>query len=81
LAFGPVRSDHLCADYAVVWGGAPGCFTTAVAASATPIAAATDRPWGGRSAFVADPEGNRWEITWGRRPSTSAAPAPSCPGS
>jgi uncharacterized protein len=24
-----------------------------------------DRPWGGRSAFVADPEGNRWEFIWG----------------
>ena len=39
-------------------------FDTAVAAGATPIAAATERSWGGRSAFVADPEGNRWEITW-----------------
>jgi len=42
-------------------------FTTAVTAGATPVAAATDRPWGGRSAFIADPEGNRWEITWGPR--------------
>jgi len=42
-------------------------FTAAVAAGATPVAAATDRPWGGRSAFFADPEGNRWEITWGPR--------------
>jgi catechol 2,3-dioxygenase-like lactoylglutathione lyase family enzyme len=40
-------------------------YETAVAAGATPVAEATDRPWGGRSAFVADPEGNRWEITWG----------------
>jgi len=40
-------------------------FTAAVTAGATPVAAATDRPWGGRSAFIADPEGNRWEITWG----------------
>ena len=39
-------------------------FAAAVAAGATPVAAATDRPWGGRSSFVADPEGNRWEITW-----------------
>ena len=39
-------------------------FTAAVAAGATPVASATDRPWGGRSAFIADPEGNRWEITW-----------------
>ena len=21
-------------------------------------------PWGGRSGYVADPEGNRWEIAW-----------------
>jgi uncharacterized protein len=42
-------------------------FATAVAAGATAIADATDRPWGGRSAFFADPEGNRWEITWGPR--------------
>jgi hypothetical protein len=40
-------------------------FAAAVAAGATPVAGATDRPWGGRSAFIADPEGNRWEITWG----------------
>ena len=39
-------------------------FTAAIAAGATPVADATDRPWGGRSAFLADPEGNRWEITW-----------------
>lgn len=42
-------------------------FSAAVTAGATPVAAATDRPWGGRSAFIADPEGNRWEITWGPR--------------
>jgi uncharacterized protein len=42
-------------------------FAAAVDAGATPVAEATDRPWGGRSAFVADPEGNRWEITWGPR--------------
>lgn len=23
-----------------------------------------DRPWGGRSGYVADPEGNRWEVGW-----------------
>jgi uncharacterized glyoxalase superfamily protein PhnB len=39
----------------------------AVAAGATPVADATDRPWGGRSAFIADPGGNRWEITWSPR--------------
>jgi hypothetical protein len=42
-------------------------FRAAVAAGATPVAEGTDRPWGGRSAFIADPEGNRWEITWGPR--------------
>jgi catechol 2,3-dioxygenase-like lactoylglutathione lyase family enzyme len=42
-------------------------FVAAVAAGATALAGATDRPWGGRSAFIADPEGNRWEITWGPR--------------
>jgi catechol 2,3-dioxygenase-like lactoylglutathione lyase family enzyme len=42
-------------------------FDAAVTAGATPVAAATDRPWGGRSAFIADPEGNRWEITWSPR--------------
>ena len=42
-------------------------FAAAVAAGATAIAEATDRSWGGRSAFIADPEGNRWEITWSPR--------------
>jgi uncharacterized protein len=42
-------------------------FDAAVTAGAAPVAAATDRSWGGRSAFVADPEGNRWEITWSPR--------------
>jgi predicted lactoylglutathione lyase len=42
-------------------------FDAAVAAGAAPVAAATDRSWGGRSAFMADPEGNRWEITWSPR--------------
>jgi len=42
-------------------------FRAAVAAGATPVAEGTDRLWGGRSAFIADPEGNRWEITWGPR--------------
>jgi uncharacterized protein len=44
-------------------------FDAAVTAGATPVAAATDRAWGGRSAFIADPEGNRWEITWSPRAS------------
>jgi uncharacterized protein len=40
-------------------------YAAAVNAGATPVAAGVDRPWGGRSAFVADPEGNRLEIIWG----------------
>jgi catechol 2,3-dioxygenase-like lactoylglutathione lyase family enzyme len=36
----------------------------AVAAGATLVAPPTDRDWGGCSAYVADPEGNRWEIAW-----------------
>jgi uncharacterized glyoxalase superfamily protein PhnB len=35
-----------------------------VAAGATPVAEPVDREWGGRSAYIADPEGNRWEIAW-----------------
>ncbi|MFY4717911.1 LuxR C-terminal-related transcriptional regulator [Streptomyces sp. LaBMicrA B280] len=36
----------------------------AVAAGATVLAEPADHPEGGRSACVADPEGNRWEIAW-----------------
>lgn len=39
-------------------------FAAAVAAGAQPIAEPATREWGGRSAYVADPEGNRWEIAW-----------------
>jgi len=39
-------------------------FVAAVAAGAAVVAAPTDRSWGGRSAYIADPEGNRWEIAW-----------------
>ena len=35
-----------------------------VAAGATGVTSPTDRDWGGRSGYVADPEGNRWEIAW-----------------
>ena len=45
--------------------GVDRAFVAAIAAGATAVATATDRSWGGRSAFIADPEGNRWEITWG----------------
>ena len=47
--------------------GVDTAFAAAVTAGATPVAEATDRSWGGRSAFIADPEGNRWEITWSPR--------------
>jgi catechol 2,3-dioxygenase-like lactoylglutathione lyase family enzyme len=39
-------------------------FDAAVAAGATPVAAPVTREWGGRSGYIADPEGNRWEIAW-----------------
>lgn len=41
-----------------------GAFTDAVAAGATSVAEPVTRDWGGRSAYFADPEGNRWEIAW-----------------
>ena len=41
-------------------------FAAAVAAGATAVAEPIDRSWGGRSAYIADPEGNRWEIAWAR---------------
>ncbi|MEU3016671.1 MULTISPECIES: VOC family protein [unclassified Nocardiopsis] len=39
-------------------------FAAAVRAGARAVAEPAPRPWGGRSAYVADPEGNRWEIAW-----------------
>ncbi len=33
-------------------------------AGARKVGQVEDRPWGGRSGYVADPEGNRWEIAW-----------------
>ena len=39
-------------------------FAAAVAAGATPVAEPVARDWGGRSGYIADPEGNRWEIAW-----------------
>ena len=37
---------------------------TAVAAGAGLVTPVQDREWGGRSGYVSDPEGNRWEIAW-----------------
>jgi catechol 2,3-dioxygenase-like lactoylglutathione lyase family enzyme len=39
-------------------------YAAAVAAGAEAVAEPQDRFWGGRSAYVADPEGTRWEIAW-----------------
>jgi catechol 2,3-dioxygenase-like lactoylglutathione lyase family enzyme len=39
-------------------------FASAVAAGARAVAEPEDRSWGGRSGYIADPEGNRWEIAW-----------------
>jgi predicted lactoylglutathione lyase len=39
-------------------------FAAAVEAGARSVAAPTDREWGGYSGYIADPEGNRWEIAW-----------------
>ncbi len=39
-------------------------FDAAVAARATSVARPVQREWGGYSCYIADPEGNRWEITW-----------------
>ena len=45
----------------------------AVAAGATAVDAPVDRAWGGRSGYIADPEGNRWEIVWSPGASGEAA--------
>lgn len=39
-------------------------YRAALASGARPIAAPVTREWGGYSAYVADPEGQRWEIAW-----------------
>nr|WP_285732890.1 hypothetical protein [Nocardiopsis sp. ATB16-24] len=41
-----------------------GAFDAAVRAGAKAVAEPVERPWAGRSAYVADPEGDRWEIAW-----------------
>ncbi len=40
-------------------------FDAALAAGATLVAPVTRRAWGGMSGYVADPEGNRWELAVG----------------
>lgn len=39
-------------------------FRSAVAAGARAIGDPIKREWGGYSGYLADPEGNRWEVTW-----------------
>jgi catechol 2,3-dioxygenase-like lactoylglutathione lyase family enzyme len=39
-------------------------FAAAIDAGATAIADPVTREWGGRSGYIADPEGTRWEIAW-----------------
>ena len=39
-------------------------FRSALAAGARAVAGPVKREWGGYSGYIADPEGNRWEITW-----------------
>jgi uncharacterized protein len=39
-------------------------FRAAADAGAQPVASPTEREWGGYSGYMADPEGNRWEIAW-----------------
>jgi len=40
-------------------------FDAAIAAGAAQVAPVTRREWGGMSGYVADPEGNRWELAVG----------------
>ncbi|MBF0436921.1 MAG: VOC family protein [Magnetococcales bacterium] len=35
-----------------------------LACGATLLQSAVDTPWGGRTAYFADPDGHPWEITW-----------------
>ncbi len=37
---------------------------TAIGAGGRLLAEPTDRAWGGRSAYFADPEANAWELAW-----------------
>ena len=46
----------------------------AITAGATLVQKGTARDWGGYSAYVADPEGARWELAWA--PGFDPAPVP-----
>ncbi|MDA0366673.1 MAG: VOC family protein [Chloroflexi bacterium] len=45
-------------------GGVDTAFETMIAAGGRPLATPVTQHWGGRSAYVADPEGNTWEIAF-----------------
>jgi uncharacterized protein len=51
-------------------GAVDSAFAGAIAAGAASISEPEDQSFGGRSAVLADPEGNRWELLWtaGTRP-------------
>jgi uncharacterized protein len=44
--------------------GVDSAVATAVHAGGRSVSEPTDQPWGGRSAVIADPEGNQWELLW-----------------
>lgn len=39
-------------------------YADALAAGAVAVGEPTNREWGGYSGYIADPEGNRWELAW-----------------
>ena len=43
-------------------------YDSAVAAGASSVSPVVPREWGGMSGYVADPEGNRWELAIGANP-------------
>jgi uncharacterized protein len=45
-------------------GEVDGIVAAALVAGARSVASPTEREWGGYSGYIADPEGNRWEIAW-----------------
>jgi hypothetical protein len=45
-------------------GAVDEAFETALGAGVTSVARPVQREWGGYSGYIAEPEGNRWEITW-----------------
>lgn len=54
--------------------------SSAEQAGARVVSGLEDHPWGGRSAVVADPEGNRWELLWVASPRSTEPDRPPGPG-